>query len=193
MSTAIVLQSAVKRAQFYSDKDLRWVNQSHMTLACWPCIIVHGHFCHTKGYESELATKEATEHIGLPVPFIGTLGRGSVHHRGLDPLNGFIEYTGRMTYNIWPWKIVIEWLTDGWPCPSADSVDTPPGLWCWHQQQRLLVPCFDHNEKKQLASMRVPKDVIDGKRLMNPEEAVGVACSALRKQRTGPRNKYFRQ
>jgi len=193
MSTAIVLPSAVRRANLNGYTDAGLCNHTSITLAFWPCIIVHGHFAYTKGHESELVTKEAVEYIGVPTPFIGTLGRGAVHHDHDDPLNGFIEHTGGMSYNIWPWKVVIEWLTNGWPSPSQDSVDTPAGAWCWHKQERLLLPEFDRNEKKQLASMRVPSKVIEGKRLMTPEEAVDVACSALRKQKTGPRNKYFRR
>jgi hypothetical protein len=189
--TALVLPSAQQSVE--RNGNMYRVQYSQISFACWNSMLMHSHYYYTVGQMSEAATKEACNHLGIDLPFIDTLSRGSVHHKSGDPLNGFLEYTGGMSYNIWPWKTVITWLTYGWPRPTHENADSPVGSWCWNNSTPRLIPEFDQNEHAQLKKMRVPMDVILGKRLMTESEAVDVACAALRKQRVKPRNKYFRR
>ncbi len=190
MSTVIVLPSGVKRFEFYGSN--HWVLESRISFLCWPSILLHGNGCGTMGETSVDATNEALLHLQIDAPFSDTLSRGGVHHKREDPLNGFLEYTGGMSYNIWPWKVIISWLTYGWPQPTHDTADCPVGSWCWHDQPSALLPPFDKHQKGQLKGLHIPTPVIEGKRLLTEHEAVDVAYYALMKQRVKPRNKYFR-
>lgn len=188
--TVIVLPSAQERFAYYGDA--RWCCYAQTQIACWDTMIIHGSRGSTMGSTTEYALREAFQHLEIKTPYVGTLTRGAVHYDYFDPINGFLEYCGSMAYVKWPWRQVIEWLTKGWPRPTTTSVDTAPGLWCWHDHAIQILPEFDKNERAQLLKASVPAEVLDGHRLMTETEAVEVAIKCLNSQRVKPRNKPFR-
>lgn len=177
MGSVIVLPSAMELMELYRDR--RFLVYSDVTLAMRECCIIHGKRYHNLGPTSQAALNEAFDVLGIERPYTNTLGRGCVHDKRHDPLNGFLEYTSGMAYCVWPWQTIIHWLTNGWPTPSTDNLDSPTGTWVWHRGIGGILPNFDIMEVRQLKAMKVPKQVIAGERLMTQTEAIEVAATVL--------------
>ena len=192
--TVIVLQSGIDRIHQYGDA--RWGIHTSISLMGWPVLIVHGNFGSTKGNTTQSAICEMLDHLGIDAPFMDTLTRGGVKGwpHSKEPLNAFEEFTEGMVYIKWKWNTIIRWLTEGWPAPdpAIDYREAIPPKWCWYDAQPRLLPIFSEYEREQLRAMAIPEEVIDGHRLMTPEEAIDSAATAISKYKTGPRNKHFR-
>lgn len=206
MNSVIVLQSAKRRLEFYNN-DIRWCCYAQCAIAMWPTMIIHGNYYNNQNDKTQAALEEALNHLGLKGFYVGTLSRGGVHHTECDPPNGLVEYTGGMAYVIWSWETIIKWLTYGWPRPNIQNLEAPIGTWMWNdfgeyksdhiQQQNYdnLIPAFGKNEALQLKQAGVPRDVMEGKRLLTENEAIDIAARALANQRAyRKKNKaYYRQ
>lgn len=94
--------------------------------------------------------------------------------------NGWCEFTGSGAYIVWSWPTVIEWFLRGWPRP--DRSDGPFGTWIWEKTEQEH-PHFNDHDLRQFKAMKVPIDVIEGKRLLTETEAVDMAIRSLKAHR----------
>ena len=110
-TTVCVLKSAAKRYEYERTTDrLRY---SDVRFVGFYTTIIHDNNYASKGNTSVAAIIEMCDLLEIEHPYTDTLTRGGVHEHRHDPLNGFMQNSMGMSYCVWPWKTVINWLLTG--------------------------------------------------------------------------------